>query len=116
MRTMKRNRQNVYIAHRIVVEENKSRKRYEKPFHFRENLSPVDSESEVKEYGERHFSMFKSIVDRKKWEKKISVEDAVYIDASFKDESENTYGINADYKVESIRPTLNTLTIYFEKK
>lgn len=113
MRTMKKNRQNVYIAPRFKQHNDKGTYDFEEPFLFRENLSPVNSESEVKEYGERHYNMYKSIVSRNKWENKINAEDRAYIDRT--PDGEKVYGAKADYRVESVRKTLNTLTVYFEK-
>lgn len=113
MRTMNKNRQNVYIAPRLDKPNDRGQYAFEEPFLFRENLSPVNSESEVKEYGERHYNMYKSTVTRKKWENKINAEDRVYIDRT--PDGEKVYGSKADYRVESVRKTLNTLTVYFEK-
>lgn len=113
MRTMNKNRQNVYIARRLDKPNDRGQYIFEEPFLFRENLSPVDSESEVKEYGERHYNMYKSVVSRKKWEKKINAEDRAYIDKS--SDGEKVYGAKADYRVESVRKGLDFITVYFEK-
>lgn len=113
MRTLKKNKQNVYIAYRSEKHNERGSYDFAKPIPFRENLSPVDSESEVKEYGERHYNMYKSTVTRKKWENKINAEDRAYIDRT--PDGEKVYGSKADYRVESVRKTLNTITVYFEK-
>ena len=75
----------------------------------------VDSSSELTEYGERVKNMYKAIVQKRDWESKLHNGDAVYIDTS--SENDIVIGYKADYFIESIRDTsINTLTIYFEKK
>lgn len=115
MNMMRRNKQRIYIARRTSLSDDYGKPLYEEPFLFQENLAPVDSESEIKEYGERHYNMFKSVVKKSKWISKINVEDVVYLEG-VTPLNEVLYGSRANYRVESIRTYLDTMTIYFEKQ
>lgn len=114
MRMMAKNKQNFFIANRLNVASGRGAKTYGKPFAMRENLAPVDSESEIKEYGERHFNMYKTITSKNVWYGRIKEGDVAYLDGVLPD-GEEIYGCNANYRVESIRTHLTTMTIYFEK-
>ena len=114
MRMMNKNKQNFYVSNRLNIEGGRGVKTYGKPFTMRGNLSPVNSESEIKEYGERHFNMYKTIVSKKVWCGRIKEGDVAYLNGVLPD-GEGIYGCNANYRVESIRLTLTTMTIYFEK-
>lgn len=53
-------------------------------------------------------------MDRSKWEDRIKPLDLAYLDGAIPAD-EKVNGAKANYKVESMRKTLNTMTIYFEK-
>ena len=116
MRTAYRNRMIYYIASLDTEKgtDDYGKPQYSVPFVFRENLAPVNSESDIAEYGNRIKNMYKSLVDRSKWEGRIKPLDLAYLDGAMPAD-EKVNGAKANYKVESIRKTLNTITIYFEK-
>lgn len=117
MRTMRRNNQTVYIA-QLDTENGTDKKGnflYKMPFKMRVNLTPVNSSSDIEVYGERVRNMYQSVVNRKIWDNKIKENDVAYL-LGTSPIGEKVNGSKANYKVESIRYTLNTMTIYFEKK
>lgn len=117
MRNMHINRQYSYIINVIKGEtDDYGNVLYSQPFLFNENLSAVDGDSEITEWGERVSKMYKSVVQRGTWEGKINEGDNAYLDGVMPPQIDKN-GINANYKVVSVRfPTLNTMAIYFEKK
>lgn len=117
MRNMHINRQKSYIANRIKGEvDDYGNSLFNQPFLFDENLSNVDGDSDIAEWGERVNKMYKSIVERRLWEGKISEGDNAYLEGTIPPESDIRC-LKANYKVESVRyPSLNTMAIYFEKK
>lgn len=117
MRNMHINRQYSYIINVIKGEtDDYGNPLYSQPFLFDENLSAVNGDSEITEWGERVSKMYKSVVQRGTWEGKINEGDNAYLDGVTSPQIDNN-GIMANYKVVSVRfPTLNTMAIYFEKK
>lgn len=117
MRTLRRNNQTIYIA-QIDTDAGVDKKGnflYKVPFKLRINLAPLDSSSDIEIYGNRIKNMYQSVVSRSIWEDRIKENGVAYLfGASPLGEKAN--GSKANYNIESIRYTLNTMTIYFEKK
>lgn len=114
MRTLNRNKQIIYIANKLKGTNDYGTPNYDVPFLFKENLSPVDGDSEIKEYGDRISKMYKSIVPLYKWKGKIKEGDVAYLEGSTP-KSELLNGNDSNYNVVSVRYSLNVMIIYFEK-
>lgn len=67
-------------------------------------------------YGEKISKMYKTIISFQEYKDKFKEGDVAYLEnAKPENESEGTYGRNANYKIVSVRPQNTAILIYFEK-
>lgn len=108
-----------YIAsYKETVEDNDGNEinYYLKPKFYEFNIQPASGNTDVALYGERVSKMYKTIVPFFEFNGVFKEGDKAYLEnAEPKDETIETYGSGANYKVVSVRPQNTTIMIYFEK-
>lgn len=108
----------VYICKRLGVQQDENLNQvevFEKPIKYKFNIQPVSEDSEIKEFGELANSMRRVVItEKQKYLKKFKEFDKVYVD-TIPDDTEKKYGVNADYRIYSIRPQNVCLVMYFIK-
>lgn len=88
---------------------------YGEPIKCRFNVQSVSEESEIREFGELAPSMKVALITEKnKYMNKFNEFDKVYVDTRPSDE-EIKYGVNADYRIYSVRPQNSCIRIYLLK-
>lgn len=88
---------------------------YDKPEKYKFNIQPVNSTSDVQEFGEKANRMKVAVVlNRKKYENKFKEFDCVYLDGVTPDE-EIINGQNANYRIYSVQPQNVAIRIFFIK-
>lgn len=88
---------------------------YSEPeFIGKENIQPLSGSTDIEEYGNRVSKMQKVLLDYNKYLGKFKESDLAYIEDVIP-ESEEVYGDNANYRVESVRNQNRKIAIYFEK-
>ncbi|MCI8273435.1 MAG: hypothetical protein HFJ55_05080 [Clostridia bacterium] len=88
---------------------------YDKPeFIGKENIQPLSGSTDIEEYGNKVSKMQKVLLDYDKYLGKFKENDLAYIEDTTP-ESEEVYGDNANYRIDSIRNQNRKIAIYFEK-
>lgn len=77
-------------------------------------LNTASSSSDIAMYGERIKRMYKTLLDYDKFNGVFKENDKVYLEGITPD-GEEVNGANANYKIESIRPQLKKIVLYFER-
>lgn len=89
---------------------------YSKPEFYKFNIQPVSGSTDIALYGENVSKMQKTIISMKEYDGMFKEGDKAYLDGlEPTKEVEETYGINANYKIVSVRPQNTVILIYFEK-
>lgn len=79
------------------------------------NIQNASGYLDVTEYGEEVSKMKKAIISMD-YNGKFKEGDIAYLDGVTPDgETENTYGINGNYIIDSVRPQNLAIAIYFKK-
>lgn len=102
----------IYIAKRII--DDSAVTKYETPLLYYFNVQPVNGNNELLAYGERIFSMFKTVINLKQYEGVFNEGDVVYLNGE-NPEGEEVNGWKANYVITSVRPQNKAITIYFDK-
>lgn len=110
---------NCYIASKLDPEDDGNGNeipKYDKPILYRFNIQPVNSDSEIREFGELAPSMKVAVLtDRDKYDNVFKEYDKAYLDgASPSNESIN--GEYSNYKIYSVRNQNTAIRIYFSNK
>lgn len=88
---------------------------YAKPEHIgKENIQPLNGESDVVEYGTKVTKMQKVLLDYDKYLGKFKENDLAYLDGIIPD-GEQVNGDNANYRIDNVRNQNKKIAIYFEK-
>lgn len=83
-----------------------------------ENIQPLSGSTDITEYGNRVSKIQKVLLDYDKYIDKFKENDLAYIEVDkslIEQETEETYGDNANYRIDSVRPQNRKIAIYFEK-
>jgi hypothetical protein len=79
-------------------------------------VQPAKSSNDIQRWGEKSDEMQKTLIPRKKYENVFKEFDLAYLDgATPEGETEETYGMNANYRLLPPRNQNLCITIYFEK-
>lgn len=90
--------------------------RYYEPEFYRFNVQPASGSTDIAIYGENVSKMYKTVVSMKEYDGVFKEGDKAYLEGLEPImEVEDTYGINANYKIVSVRPQNTVILIYFEK-
>lgn len=108
---------NIYIAKKLdtIQDENLNQiEQYAKPIKYRFNVQVANADSEIREFGELANSMKVILINNKeKYIDKFTEFDKVYIKTNPIGEVEN--GLNADYRIYSVREQNTCIRIYVIK-
>jgi len=86
-----------------------------KPEKYSFNIQNASGYLDVTEYGEEVSKVKKAIISME-YNNKIKEGDIAYLDgATPENETEDTYGINGNYIVDSVRPQNLAIAVYFKK-
>ena len=92
---------------------------YSKPeFIGLENIQPLSGSTDITEYGNRVSKIQKVLLDYDKYLDKFKENDLTYIEVDkslIDEETEETYGDNANYRIDSVRNQNKKIAVYFEK-
>ncbi len=89
---------------------------YLKPKFYEFNVQPANGSTDIALYGEKVSKMYKAIISLFKYNEVFKEGDKAYLENTTPNEEiEGTYGINANYKIVSVRPQNTAICIYFEK-
>lgn len=90
---------------------------YYKPEHYDFNVQPANGSTDIAMYGERVSKMYKAVISLAEYSGMFKEGDVAYLEGiEPTNETEKTYGYEANYKVVSVRPQNTALLIYFEKR
>lgn len=108
-----------YIATLIKTEENENGNEinyYSKAKLYEFNIQPASGSLDIQLYGERIKKMKKALIPLVKYNNVFKEGDKAYLDGlKPTSETENTYGINANYKIVDVREQNTAIMLYFEK-
>ena len=108
-----------YIASLLRTEEDENGNEINyyaksKPYDF--NIQPANGTTDIALYGERISKMYKAIISFSKFNGVFKEGDKAYLEGCKPiNETPNTYGSGANYKIVSVRPQNLGIMIYFEK-
>lgn len=90
---------------------------YNKPTKYNFNIQPASGSTDIAMYGEKVSKMYKAILTPyEKYINKFNEGDVAYFDGVIPlNETEGTYGRNANYKIVSVRPQNTAICMYLEK-
>lgn len=89
---------------------------YYKPEFHMFNIQPASGSTDIALYGEKVSKMQKTIVSMKEYANVFKEGDKAYLEGTEPiNETEDTYGSGANYKIISVRPQNTVILIYFEK-
>lgn len=89
---------------------------YDKPKHYELNVQPANGSTDIALYGEKVSKMYKTIVPFSEFNGVFKEGDKAYLEGiKPKEETPDTYGYGANYKIVSVRPQNISIQIYFEK-
>ena len=108
-----------YIAPRISLEIDDYGNEiptYGEPKRYEMNIMPAGGGLDIATYGERLSYIYKAIVDYDYYNGKINEGDIAYLHgATPENETSESYGMNGNYVVESVRKQNTVIAIYFER-
>lgn len=108
-----------YIASLIKTEEDEKGNEinyYSEPKLYNFNIQPANGSTDIALYGERITKMYKTIISFSEYSGVFKEGDKAYLEGlNPENETENTYGSGANYKIVSVRPQNVKIQIYFEK-
>ena len=105
----------IYISSIIDNKPDKyGKKPYGEPKKLYCCLNSAGGSSDIAMYGERIKKMYKTLLDYDKFNGVFRENDKVYLEGATPN-GETINGANANYKIESIRPQLKKIVLYFER-
>lgn len=109
----------IYIGKLIKVEADdygNDIKYYDKPKAYFFNIEPSKGATDVAIYGEKISKVYKAIIPFSRYKGKFHEGDIAYLDgATPEGESEEEYGKNGNFVIDSVRPQNLVIAIYFKK-
>lgn len=128
MRMLKRNKRGLYLAKRIGIDQTDDSEVavYDEPIYLKVNYNPVQADSDTQAFGERFTQIQKAVVQNDV-ATNFREFDLAYLDGAtpfdkpvwFPDEEhtgpEQFPGDYANFRVQSVRFSLNESIIYFER-
>jgi len=109
-----------FIASLKKIEEDENGneiKFFAKPKYYEFNIQPAKGDTDIALYGERVSKMYKTVISLPHYLKKFKEGDVAYLEGARpnKNATTGTYGLDANYKIVSVRPQNTVILIYFEK-
>lgn len=86
-------------------------------FNIRPLINQTTGSVDVYGYGDRVTKMQQAVIPEWKYRGEFQEGDVAYLEGlqPSEEETEDTYGISANYKIVSVRPVNTTILIYFER-
>lgn len=123
------NSNKIYIASKIGIEKNEKtgtqKTIHSKPIEYRFSYMPASSQVDYRAYGDIVDSLYVSYLDRKTFEGKLKRLDKVYlidgdytesdIEVMAREDMNNQYCPNANYRIKIVLPQARRIKIVFEK-
>lgn len=89
---------------------------YAKPEMYEMNVQPISSEADIQEFGENAKTMQKAVIEYNKYFGKFKEFDVAYLDGiTPENETEETYGRDANYQLYPPRNQNKVIQIYFKR-
>ena len=86
------------------------------PKEYKFNIQPASGYLDVATYGEKVSKVYKTIIPYNTYNGKFHEGDIAYLEgAKPENENSNTYGINGNYIIDTVRPQNLVIAIYFKK-
>lgn len=114
--SLKNWKKTIYIASKIKTDIDDYANEiivYDKPIKYEFNVQPINSEVDLKEFGEKSSMIQKTIIPIK-YKHLFKENDVAYLDDA-SPEGEISYGDNANYKLMPPRNQNMAIVIYFER-
>lgn len=112
MRTLFRNKRDVYVSHRRDTESKIMT--FDKPIKYQINFSPLEDEAEISVWGEHYNEILRGVLAMFETDN-IKEFDRVFVD-TLPPEQHNILCDEADFEVVSVSKTLNVTKILIRKR